>query len=514
MVQTRTIAKEEKADPSLLPKGAKIYQDTGLTSQGEATEDTPFEFEGKEFRPSSGGPWRVAYPDGMLALKETGRIIRSGDTLRYKDYLDDKPRKLLSEIWTDILDFNEKMAVVQTRPKVIQRCILMTTDPGDLVLDPTCGSGTTSYVAEQWGRRWITIDTSRVMLALTRVRLMSAKYDYYLLLDSPDGSKAEAEQKHDANLASPDRLNNTGEDIKKGFVYRCIRHKTLVSIANTPGIDEIHAKYQNELDSIRGKINRLADENWHEWEIPTADSFSGSHILKNEIEAWRELKRKRQAEIDDAIDRHSEFEHFYDEPHINDKKCRVTGPFTVESLSPYRVLPSEIDTNNNQQPQSNTKQFETMIIENLKKAGVQNGDRGERLKFDWISPYPGSILSAEGEYSANEVTRRVAICIGPEFGSVNSEIIKEAVKDAKKGLGFDLLIVCGYAFDPSVTNDLVQYRQFLRVQTVRIHTDLMIGDDLLKKTDSANLFMIFGEPDIEIIKRDSNEKIVVELKGR
>ncbi len=511
---TRKLTREEKADRSLLPNGAKIYQDISLTSQGEAAEDTPFEFEGKVFRPSAGGHWRLNYPERMSALRKTGRIIKAGETLRYKDFIDDKPRKTLSEVWNDVVDFNEKLAVVQTRPKVVQRCILMTTDPGDLVLDPTCGSGTTAYVAEQWGRRWITIDTSRVMLALARVRLMSAKYDYYLLLDSPDGLKAEAKQKRDEELASPDYLKNTSGDIKKGFVYKCIQHKTLLSIANTPGIDDIHAQFQNELDSIRAEINRLADTTWEEWEIPVAASITESQpTLRSEIDAWWELKRKRQAEIDAAIDRHSEFVICYDDPHIDKKRCRVTGPFTVESLSPYRVLPTMTDTE--QQPQSNAEQFETMVIENLKKAGIQNGVKSERLKFDWIALYPGLSLSAEGEYSVDEEIRRVAICIGPEFGSVTSEIIKEAVKEARKGLGYDLLIVCGYAYEPSVSTELTQYRKILHVETVRIHSDLMMNDDdLLKKTDTANLFMIFGEPDVDIIKLEElDSQIVVELKG-
>lgn len=507
---TKTITKQEKSNPSLLPKDAKVFQTSDLSSQGESSEDTPFEFEGEVFRPRR--PWRVSYPEGMLILKRAGRIIKSGENLKYKDYLENKPRKLLSEVWTDTTNIQAKKAVVETRPKVIQRCILMTTDPGDLVLDPTCGSGTTAYVAEQWGRRWITIDTSRVMLALTRVRLMSTKYDYYLLLDSPDGLKAEAEHTHDENVASAERLQHTSEDIKKGFVYNRIKHITSSSVVNTPGINDIYAKYQNELDTLRLKINRLADTNWEEWEIPVVASITESQQkLSSEINAWWALKRKRQAEIDAAIDRHSEYVICYDDPHIDTKRCRVTGPFTVESLSPYRALPTITDTE--QQLQSNSEQFETMVIENLKKAGIQNGVKSERLKFDWIALYPGLSLSAEGEYSMDEEIKRVAICIGPEFGSVTSEIIKEAVKEARKGLGYDLLIVCGYAFEPSVATDLEQYRQYLRVEKVRIHTDLwMADDDLLKKTDTANLFMIFGEPDIDISKEPDGQ-IVVELKG-
>jgi len=264
----------------------------------------------------------------------------------------------------------------------------MTTDPGDLVLDPTCGSGTTAYVAEQWGRRWITTDTSRVALALARTRLMSARFPYYLLADSPDGVKKEAE----LTGGTPPDYTTQG-DIKKGFVYKRVPHVTLKSIANNPDIKE-------------------------------------------------GMTRK---EIDAAIARHADTETLYDQPYEDNKRIRVTGPFTVESLSPHRVIAVDEERPSAEaeaQKEAGTGQFENMILHNLKKAGVQNTIKNERLQFDQLDPYAGEWLHAEGEYTEKDgSTRRVAVCIGPEHGTVGTELVKEAAKEAVKGVGFDLLIM-------------------------------------------------------------------------
>jgi adenine-specific DNA-methyltransferase len=389
----------------------------------------------------------------------------------------------------------------------------MTTDPGDLVLDPTCGSGTTAYVAEEWGRRWITIDTSRVALSLARIRLMEGKYPYYLLADSPAGVMKEAELANDLNRAVDTK---TSGDIKKGFVYERVPHITLKSIANNPEIDDIHAKWQKDLEPLRAEINSLAGENWEEWEIPRPESTlpeavdESTRKCNKAIETWWELRGKRQEAIDDAIARHSEGEILYDKPSEDKKRLRITGPFTVESLSPHRVLSSDEGTNDRlSQPESLS--FEQMILENLKKAGVQNTVKDERLNFDWIEPYAGEWIHAEGEYVENGETKRAAFSIGPEHGTVGPELIKEAAKEAVQGLGFDLLIVCGFAFDPHVSEERTRYGK-LTVLNVRMNTDLTMGDEVLKKTGAGNLFMVFGEPDVEI-ETQPNGKVVVEVKG-
>jgi len=339
----------------------------------------------------------------------------------------------------------------------------MTTDPGDLVLDPTCGSGTAAYVAEQWGRRWITCDTSRVALALARTRVMAATYPYYLLADSAEGVQKEAE------LAGKVPSEYTPEnDIKKGFVYKRVPHVTLKSIVNNPDIQEGMTREQ----------------------------------------------------VDAAIARHTDTETLYDQPYEDNKRVRVCGPFSVESLSPHRVLSTADDYQTGpvtEQEARKEQDFVTMILDNLKKAGVQNTRRRERLMFDRLEPYAGIWLNAAGEFTdADGKTRRVAVSIGPEHGTVGPQQIKEAAKEAVHGIGFDLLIVCGFAFDPYVDEEVQLYGK-LTVLPAKMNPDLAMGDELLKKTGAGNLFMVFGEPDVEIRRQKKNGQrngqIVVEIKG-
>ena len=230
---------------------------------------------------------------------------------------------------------------------------------------------------------------------------------------------------------------------------------------------------------------------------------------------WWEYRRKRQEEIDKAIAHYAETETLYDQPSEDNKRIRVTGPFTVESLSPHRVIASDEERPTAEveaQKEAGAGQFETMILDNLRKAGVQNTIKNERLKFDWLDPYAGEWLHAAGEYTEKDgTTRRVAICIGPEHGTVGAELVKEAAKEAVKGVGFDLLIVCGFAFDPHVSEEARRYGK-LTVLVTRMNPDLSMGDELLKTTGAGNLFMVFGEPDVDIRKRDDG-KVVVEIRG-
>jgi len=374
-------------------------------------------------------------------------------------------------MWTDTQTgqfTDDKLYVVQTNTKVIERCLLMTTDPGDLVLDPTCGSGTTAYVAEQWGRRWITCDTSRVALALARTRLMAAKFPYYLLADSAEGIKKEAE----ITGKFPPSYK-TENDIRKGFVYKRVPHVTLKSIANNPDIKEGMTRQQ----------------------------------------------------IDAAIARHAETETLFDQPYEDKKTVRVSGLFTVESLSPHRVLATADENQDGTVTEHEARKhqdFAAMILDNLKKAGVQNTKKGERLKFDTLEPFAGEWLHAAGVYTESphpsplpegegKVVRRVAISIGPEQGTVGPQQVKEAAKEAVQGVGFDLLIVCGFAFDPHVSEEARRYGK-LTVLPARMNPDLAMGDELLKKTGAGNLFMVFGEPDVEISTREDGQ-VEIEVKG-
>jgi len=458
--------------------------------------------------------WKTT-PDGMARLELAGRIVPSKKILNYVRYIDDHPAQELSNVWDDIGGIQSradpKVYVVQTATEAIKRCLLMTTDPGDLVLDPTCGSGTTAYVAEQWGRRWITLDTSRVALALARTRLMAAKYPYYLLADSPDGVKKEAE----VTGKVPDTAKTTG-DIKRGFVYKRVPHVTLKSIANNVDIDVIHANYQTELASICHKLNELLHQQWQEWEIPRHANDDWSPETKETLAKWWELRQKRQAEIDAAIGRNADTETLFDQPYEDNKKIRVTGPFTVESLSPHRVLSTDVNRPQSEQAAQEevaTGDFTTIILENLRKAGVQNTIKNERITFESLEPYSGHWIQAVGHYTEqNGTAKRAAVFVGPEYNAVGPDNIKEAAKEAVQGVGFDVLLICGLAFDPHVSEEVKRYGKLL-VFPVRINPDLRRGsEELLKKTGSGNLFMIFGEPDIDI-RKTPDGKLQVELLG-
>lgn len=394
----------------------------------------------------------------------------------------------------------------------------MTTDPGDLVLDPTCGSGTTAYVAEQWGRRWITIDTSRVSIALARMRLMTAKYPYYLLADSAEGKTKEAEVTlTPAPLPWTGEGSKNGNDIRQGFVYQRVPHITLKSIANNEEIDAIYEKWQQVMEPLRADINKVLEADYEEWEMPRElvdDDFKlkgkehPDKLISEMIEEWWAAKKQRQKEIDDSIARRADVELLYDKPYEDNKRIRVCGPFTVESLSPHRVLAMDTERPESEKVEDGGK-FENTIIENLRTAGVQNTKKGERLNFTHLEMHAGRYLQARGEYEERGKVKSVAVCIGPEHGTVGNDLVREAAKEAMQGVGFDLLVVLGFAFDAHISEDIKKYGR-LMVLPARINPDLMMGD-LLKKTKNANLFTVFGEPDIEIQKLDGKIKVI--LKG-
>ncbi len=469
----------------------------------------PFRYGGKEFNPPTGTSWKTNEV-GATTLARAGRLEISGRSLTYVRFAEDFPVNPINNFWTDTASGSgmDKQYVVQTSTKVIERCVMLSTDPGDLVLDPTCGSGTTAVVAEQWGRRWITIDTSRVALTLARTRLMAARYPYYLLADSPEGLMQEAKL---TGKVPP--VYKTDNDIKKGFVYERVPHVTLKSIANNPEIDGIHAKHQQTLESLRAELNKMAKGSWEEWEVPFTAEASWSDTLKAKHSTWLAKRRERQSEIDAAISRHADTELLYDKPYQDNKRVRVTGPFTVESLNPFRMVTTEDrPTSEKLAARDAEPQFFQMVLENLRKAGVQNTRKNERIKFESLTHHAGTWIQATGEYSSTDgKTMRAAISIGPEFNAVPPQQIREAAKEAVKGAGFDILLVCGYSFDPHVSQEVKDYGK-LTVLTVRINEDLKMADELLKKTGSGNLFMVFGEPDIKMSTQEDG-KITVEIKG-
>ena len=406
----------------------------------------------------------------------------------------------------------------------------MTTDPGDLVLDPTCGSGTTAYVAEQWGRRWITIDTSRVALALARARIMGARYPYYLLADSREGQLKEAEVRRTAPSSQP-----THGNIRHGFVYERVPHITLKSIANNAEIDVIWEQWQEKLEPLRGQLQKMLKNDWQEWEIPREAGKDWPDAARQAHADWWQARIARQKEIDASIAARAEFEYLYDKPYENRKAVRVAGPFTVESLSPHRILGVDendelIDTLRQQEAKYAPKQsFPQMILENLKTAGVQQAHKEDRIAFTSLVAWPGDLVCAEGRYTltpgptpANgsgeqepspsgrgqgegRMEKRAAIFIGPEFGTVQRADLVEAAREAADA-GFDVLIACAFNFDAHTTEFARLGR--LPVLKARMNADLHMAEDL-KNTGKGNLFVIFGEPDITLLHEDDLLRVKV-----
>jgi adenine-specific DNA-methyltransferase len=417
-------------------------------------------------------------------------------------------------MWTDTIQSTfavQNIYVVQTNTKVVERCILLASDPGDLVLDPTCGSGTTAYVSEQWGRRWITIDTSRVALALARARIMGARYPYYLLKDSPEGQQKEAE----ITLTAPSTQLVHG-DIRQGFVYGRVPHITLKSIANNAEIEVIWEKWQETLEPLRDMLNVALSEQWKEWEIPleVKDDWPAGAIEAHAN--WWEARIARQKEIDASIAAKAEFEYLYDKPYLDNRKVRVAGPFTVESLSPHRVLGVDedgelIDTLREIGPDYSAKQtFPEMVLENLKTAGVHQAHKEDRIEFTALTPWPGYYVCAEGVYLESEsgAEKRAGIFIGPEFGTVTRPDLVDAAREAADA-GFDVLIACAFNYEAHAT----EFKKMGKVPVLkaRINADLHMADDL-KNTGKGNLFVIFGEPDIDVLPADDG-KLRVKVNG-
>lgn len=385
----------------------------------------------------------------------------------------------------------------------------MATDPGDLVLDPTCGSGTTATVAEQWGRRWITIDTSRVALALARARIMGARYPFYLLADSREGQVKEGEVTRAAPSSQPVQGN-----IRHGFVYERVPHITLKSIANNAEIDVIWKSWQATLEPLREQLNAALSKSWQEWEIPReADNRWPEAAAKLHADWWQ-ARIARQKEIDASIAAKAEFEYLYDKPYDDKKKVRVAGPFTVESLSPHRVLGVDenddlIDGMREDAAEFDAKQtFPQMILENLKTAGVQQAHKEDRITFTALTPWPGDLVCAEGRYMEGEDERRAAIFIGPEFGTVQRADLVAAAREAGDA-GFDVLIACAFNYEAHTT----EFSKLGRIPVLkaRMNADLHMAEDL-KNTGKGNLFVIFGEPDIDLIDAP-NGQMQVKVNG-
>ncbi len=574
----RRATMEESSNASLLLNGARLFRPDNLVSQTTRVGQTtvfPISVAGRTFAPRAGG-WKTNR-QGMRRLL-TARRVRptQGSTVQYVRFLDDFPAMPLSNIWTDVGtgSFTEdKIYVVQTNLKIVNRCVLMSTDPGDLVLDPSCGSGTTAFVAEQWGRRWITIDTSRVALALARARIMGARYPYYMLADSPDGLRKEAEVGGRAFVDRP-----THGNVRHGFVYERVPHITLKAIANNAEIDVIWEEHQPKVQAALDRLNAAlrghktpfrmttggregqdvrfdapADTMFTmpsgevvsafalvEWEVPREAPADWPEAARQPLADFWEARIARQRAIDASIAAKAEFEFLYDRPYSDPKTVRVSGPFTVESLSPHRTL--GVDENDELIDPSTSlgakesgppygQTFEQMILENLRTAGVQQAHKEGRITFASLTPWPGEMVCAEGRYrdpstplradggddrkasgggapQASSEEKRAAIFIGPEFGTVSRPDLVAAAREAGDA-AFDVLIACAFNYEAHAS----EFSKLGRIPVLkaRMNADLHMGGEL-KATDKGNLFVVFGEPDIDIL-HDDDGRLRVHVRG-
>ena len=332
-------------------------------------------------------------------------------------------------------------------------------------------------------------------LALARARIMGARYPFYLLADSRDGQLKEAEVTRTAPSSQPVQGN-----IRHGFVYERVPHITLKSIANNAEIDVIWDQWQAKLEPLRDKLNAALKKTWQEWEISREADAQWPEAAKKLHADWWQARIARQQEIDKSIAAKAEFEYLYDKPYTDNKRVRVAGPFTVESLSPHRMLTVDVDGELRDpmdvpgEEFSETQAFTQVILDNLKSAGVQQAHKSDRIVFTALVPWPGDMVCAEGRYMEGDAERRAAIFVGPEFGTVQRADLVDAAKEAGDA-GFDALIACAFNYDAHAS----EFSNLGRIPVLkaRMNADLHMSEEL-KNTGKGNLFVIFGEPDIEL----------------
>ena len=491
----RRLTREEMENPALLPKGARVFKAEDLTSQTPSEAIVfPVEIDGELFVLTKRG-WRTTQ-EGMERLRQAGRLFVVGNTLRYIGYLDETPARPLTNVWTDtgLAGYQDpKLFAVQTNTKVVERCILMTTDPGDLVFDPTCGSGTTAWCAEKWGRRWITCDTSRVALAIARQRLMTAKFDYYELADPERGPAG-------------------------GFIYETVPHITLKSIAQNTEIDEIAAKYQPQIDQVLAELNRALGKDWKEWEVPRKAKEDWPEKAKKAHERFWKLKRQKRGEINESIKRNAPQEVLYDRPKIRRGVVRVSGPFTVEAIP----VPVVEDPTQAPIPQFEEEEARARISDRggdyladmlnlLKQQGGILFPGGRKMELQNLRPLNIGYLHAEAETKQNGESLRVVLSFGPQYGPVTALQVQEAIPTAKMN-GYQVLIFAGFSFDPEA-QALIQKAPVagLQVHFANIAPDVLVGD-LLKTTRASQIFTVYGQPDVAVHENEDGT-FVVELRG-
>jgi adenine-specific DNA-methyltransferase len=554
----------ESDDPALLPPASRVLRIDNLTSQ-RPPGDFPVEFEGAPHVPKK-GYWKTN-PQGMKRLVSANRITIAGSTLSYVRYLEDFPVFPVTNLWTDtgVAGFaSDKKYVVETSAKIIERCLLMSTDPGDLVIDPTCGSGTTAYVAEQWGRRWITTDTSRVAIAIARQRLLTSKFEYFRLRDEAKG-------------------------LAGNFRYKTVPHVTLKSIAQNGNLDPIFTKHEPLLNTVLSAANKAltavpdklraelrlklalkqkhegkksitdADRRrwdlpasgtaWEHWQVPFDTDPDYPHSLVRAIEDYRTAWRTRMDEINSCIETNAEPEELVTDPDRDLKITRVSGPFTVEAVQPPEMSLGdaiEVDAGDFQGDQEeleesftlgakfsvrevqvgesaqNLEAYLSKMVDLLRMDGVRFPDN-KHLKFSRLEAIyatgRSSGIHAEGRWlnvgetdAEPDGPATVGIVIGPQYGPITAKMIEEVIKPA--GRRYDDLVFAGFSFDGPAQAVIDEGVPRLRLHLAHIRPDVNPGmNGLLKQQPGSQLFTVFGRPRTSLSRPDADGMYTLEMEG-
>ena len=528
----RSMTKSERENPLSLPAHSRALRVLPMHSQG-AGDNQWREFEGKKWGIPTTAHWRHSQ-EGFVRLSKTGRIQSGKSVLEAIYYFDDFGVSEITTTWNDTGPEINKDYVVQTSTKIIERCLLISTDPGDLVLDPTCGSGTTALVAEKWGRRWITIDTSRVSIALARQRLLTASFEYYKLKDEANG-------------------------VDGGFVNKTVPHIMLKDIANNTALDPIFAKYEpilnKKLETLNNVLAEVTDDirttlqaklaekerrdgkksitdadrrrwllpetDWQEWEVPFDTDPDWTEPLQNALTDYRKAWRAKMDEVNQCIADASDGEELVDQPEVDSKRIRVSGPFTVEAVQPSEEYldmespiggePDDLDdtfdhTNTEGHEDVNAEAYLDKMVRLLREDGVKFPD-DKKQKFATLEPLEADVLHAEGSWENGESDRRVAVAFGPEHGPVTVMQVEDCLPIASR-LGYDELVFAGFSFD-GAAQTIIQNNPNPRVHIhmANVSPDVVM-DDLLKETSTTQLFTVFGLPRTTLEKTDNGEYII------
>ena len=476
----KTTTAAERENPALIPPNRKLYAIDNLASQGWS-ENTSFKFEyqGASYETAANSHWKTTC-EGLERLGKQGRLIQQGRSLMYRRYLDDFAAYPLNNLWVDTASgasqADPKVYVVQTRVVIAERCLLMTTDPGDLVLDPTCGSGTTAYVAEKWGRRWITCDTSRVAVTLAKQRLMTASYDYF-------------------------ELRYPHEGLKGGFIYKTVPHVTLKSIANNPDIDAIYERMHPAIEVALAELNKAIESPpLQEWEVPFEFPEGEEESARQPFEAFHAARQAMQKQMDLSIAAHADSEVLYDQPQASKNKRRITGPFSVEAV-PFpsvrglgeATTPEVADASIARSGESSRQHT---WRDELLKTGIR-GKGGQMLKFAELETLPGTkYIHVSGHLESGE---RVVVSFGPEYAALEQRQVEMAMREASELFPRPKMIVfCACTFDPEAAKDIDQTKGITALKA-QMNTDLLT-DDLKKARSSNQSFWLMGQPDMEVRK--------------